>query len=146
MKKIFILFFYFNILNCNYEEIDEILQMEKDYEEKYHQSLKDYMHQYLKEKKFINNDKLINQEELKQIIFDIILMDYNRDEMDMEAMNLYYEISRILAKKYIKRYKEIKAYDLIHIIKVEEISEIYHKISGEIPFYDEEFDDIKNDL
>ena len=140
---IYIIFSLILQFECmNDDDIDEII---KNYDLKYEESLRKFLKNYLIENNLLTNDRLIEPDEMKKIFFEIMLEGGNVEEIDDYTKYIYEELTRIFINKYYKRKKIIRGKDIYDLIDINEISQKYYQLNGEIPFYDED-DDINGDL
>ena len=147
MNKYFISVYILSLLihfQNNNDYIDDLLE---NYDLKYEESLKNFLKNYLIEKKLLESDELIKPDEFKQIFIDMMLEGTPPDEVDDYANGMNEELARIFIQKYYKRKKEIRGKDIYDLINIKEIKDKLYQLNGEIPFYDEDdFGNYNNDL
>ena len=143
------LFFIFIILlyilplffsKSNY--IDDFLE---DFDIKYENTLKKYLKKYLKKNNLFDSDKIIEPEELKKIFIDVMLEEVPLDEIDNNTKEIYEELGRIFIDKYYKNKKIIKGKDIYDLFNIKDITQKFYELNGEIPIYDDDYEDIIDD-
>ena len=68
------------------------------------------------------------------------------DEVDDYTQDITKELANIFIKKYYKKKKEIRGKDIYDLININEITQKYYQLNGEIPIYDDDDDGYFNDL
>ena len=70
------------------------------------------------------------------------------DKVDEYTREINLELARIFVEKYYKKRKEIRGKDIYDLININEITQKYYQLNGEIPIYDDDDDEgyFKSDL
>ena len=132
----FILIFVILLLYSFCKEDDYIDEIIQNYDLKFEESFRKSLKSYLTEKNLLESDRLIEPEEMKKIFID--LMQIGADEVDDFTKEINEELSRIFIKKYYKKKEIIRGKDIYDLININEISEKYYQLNGELPIYDDE--------
>ena len=127
---------YINLINSRDNLIDDVLD---DYDLKYEEHLQHFFLNYLDTNNLINSEQIMNQNDIKKIIVDIMLEGLSPDEIEESILLMYHELSQIYLEKKLKEKKEIKGKDLINIINIKELMKLYYELNGESPIYDEDY-------
>ena len=138
MFKILLLIYLslINIITSRENLIDDVLD---DYDLKYEEHLQHFFLNYLDTNNLINSEQIMNQNDIKKIIVDIMLEGLSPDEIEESILLMYHELSQIYLEKKLKEKKEIKGKDLINIINIKELMKLYYELNGESPIYDEDY-------
>ena len=141
-NKIFIFFIILIIFytKCN-EKKD--LNYAYDYNEGTKQ-FKESLKQYLTENGLLNSEKIIERDEMKKILFDILT------EKDAEFIpDFLQEILEILTKHFIDKYykekKIIRGKDLYSLIDIESIAEKFQELTDD-DYGDDEIEEGENKI
>ena len=143
MNKYFYLYILFSIiiqLKCMNDDLEDIID---NYDLKYEEHLRKFLKNYLINNNLWENEREIKPDEMKKIFFDVLLEGASPDEIDDFTKYAYDELTNIFIKKYYRRKKIIKGKDIYDLIDINEISQKYYQLNGEIPYFDEE-DDVYN--
>ena len=146
MNKIFFVFHLLSIffmIKSKQEYIDELIE---NYDKKYEESLKNYLKKYLIENNLFESDKIIKPEEFKKIFIKMMLEGSSIDEVDDYTREITKELANIFIEKYYKKKKEIRGKDIYDLININDITQKYYQLNGEIPIYDDDNDGYFNDL
>ena len=137
-----ILLYILPLLFSKSNYIDDFLE---DFDIKYENTLKKYLKKYLKKNNLFDADKIIEPEELKKIFIDVMLEEAPLDEIDNNTKEIYEELGRIFIDKYYKNKKVIKGKDIYDLFNIKEITQKFYELNGEIPIYDDDYEDIIDD-
>ena len=129
-----------NILNKN-DDIDDLIEK---YDLKYEEYLKNYIKNYLKENDLLENERLIGPGEMKKIFIDILLEGTSINDVDEYTKEMNEELARLFIPKYYHRKKEIRGKDIYDLIDINEIKQKYYQLNGEIPFFEDDDENIYN--
>ena len=127
---------YINLINSRDNLIDDVLD---DYDLKYEEHLKHFFLNYLDSNNLIKSEQIMNQNEIKKIIVDIMLEGLSPDEIEESIFSMYQELSEIYLEKILKEKQEIKGKDLINIINIKDLMKLYYELNGESPIYDDDY-------
>ena len=127
---------YLNIISSRDNLIDDVLD---DYDLKYEEHLKHFFLNYLDSNNLIKSEQIMNQNEIKKIIVDIMLEGLSSDEIEESIFSMYQELSEIYLEKILKEKQEIKGKDLINIINIKDLMKLYYELNGESPIYDDDY-------
>ena len=127
---------YINIISSRDNLIDDVLD---DYDLKYEEHLKHFFLNYLDSNNLIKSEQIMNQNEIKKIIVDIMLEGLSSDEIEESIFSMYQELSEIYLEKILKEKQEIKGKDLINIINIKDLMKLYYELNGESPIYDDDY-------
>ena len=143
MTKFFVIYIILSIISqfkCMNDDLEEIIE---NYDLKYEEYKRKFLKNYLIQNNLWESERTIGQDEMKKIFYDLILEGASPDDIDDYIKYIYDELTYIFIKKYYKRKKVIKGKDIFDLININEISQKYYQLNGEIPYYDED-DDIYN--
>ena len=110
-----------------------------DIDIKYEEYLKKFFLNYLKNNNLFSSERLIQKNEMKKIIVDIMLEGTSPSDLEENTLMAYNELADIFIEKYYKEKKFIKGKDLIHIINIKELIQKYYELNGESPIYDDDY-------
>ena len=127
---------HINLITSRENLIDDVLD---DYDLKYEEHLQHFFLNYLDNNNLIKSEQVMNHEDIKKIIVDIMLEGLSPDEIEESILLMYQELSKIYLEKKLKEKKEIKGKDLINIINIKELMKLYYELNGESPIYDEDY-------
>ena len=125
------IFIFLIILIIFYTKCNEKKDLNYDYE--YNEGTKQFkesLKQYLTENGLLNSEKIIERDEMKKILFDILT------EKDAEFIpDFLQEILEILTKHFIDKYykgkKIIRGKDLYDLIDIESIAEKFQELTDD---------------
>ena len=141
---IFIIFLYIlPIVLSKTNYIDDFLD---DIDIKHEISLKKYLKKYLKNKNLLESDKIIEPEYMKKIFIEVMLEGAPFDEIDDQTKEIYLELANIFIEKYYENKKDIRGKDIYNLINIKEISQKFYELNGEIPIYDNDYEDLLDDF
>ena len=101
------------------------------------QYFKEIIKDYLVEKKWWNSDKLVQPDELRQILLDIITDGEGYKEKKLKEA--FDKLTDFFINKYYEEKKEIRGKDLYDLIGINEISLKFEELIGD-KYYDEDED------
>ena len=139
------IFIFFIILIIFYTKCNEKKDLNYDYD--YNEGTKQFkesLKQYLTENGLLNSEKIIERDEMKKILFDILT------EKDAEFIpDFLQEILEILTKHFIDKYykekKIIKGKDLYNLIDIESIAEKFQELTDD-DYSDDETKEGENEI
>ena len=139
------IFIFFIILIIFYSKCNEKKDLNYDYD--YNEGTKQFkesLKQYLTENGLLNSEKIIERDEMKKILFDILT------EKDAEFIpDFLQEILEILTKHFIDKYykekKIIKGKDLYSLIDIESIAEKFQELTDD-DYGDDEIEEGENKI
>ena len=139
------IFIFFIILIIFYTKCNEKKDLNYDYD--YNEGTKQFkesLKQYLTENGLLNSEKIIERDEMKKILFDILT------EKDAEFIpDFLQEILEILTKHFIDKYykekKIIKGKDLYSLIDIESIAEKFQELTDD-DYGDDEIEEGENKI
>ena len=139
------IFIFFIILIIFYTKCNEKKDLNYDYD--YNEGTKQFkesLKQYLTENGLLNSEKIIERDEMKKILFDILT------EKDAEFIpDFLQEILEILTKHFIDKYykekKIIKGKDLYNLIDIESIAEKFQELTDD-DYGDDETKERENEI
>ena len=139
------IFIFFIILIIFYSKCNEKKDLNYDYD--YNEGTKQFkesLKQYLTENGLLNSEKIIEREEMKKILFDILT------EKDAEFIpDFLQEILEILTKHFIDKYykekKIIRGKDLYSLIDIESIAEKFQELTDD-DYGDDEIEEGENKI
>ena len=139
------IFIFFIILIIFYSKCNEKKDLNYDYE--YNEGTKQFkesLKQYLTENGLLNSEKIIERDEMKKILFDILT------EKDAEFIpDFLQEILEILTKHFIDKYykgkKIIRGKDLYSLIDIESIAEKFQELTDD-DYGDDETEERENEI
>ena len=139
------IFIFFIILIIFYTKCNEKKDLNYDYE--YNEGTKQFkesLKQYLTENGLLNSEKIIERDEMKKILFDILT------EKDAEFIpDFLQEILEILTKHFIDKYykekKIIRGKDLYSLIDIESIAEKFQELTDD-DYGDDEIEEGENKI
>ncbi len=139
------IFIFFIILIIFYTKCNEKKDLNYDYD--YNEGTKQFkesLKQYLTENGLLNSEKIIEREEMKKILFDILT------EKDAEFIpDFLTEILEILTKHFIDKYykekKIIRGKDLYSLIDIESIAEKFQELTDD-DYGDDEIEEGENKI
>ena len=141
---IFIIFLYIlPIVLSKTNYIDDFLD---DIDIKHENSLKKYLKKYLKNKNLLESDKIIEPEYMKKIFIEVMLEGAPLDEIDAQTKEIYLELANIFIEKYYENKNDIRGKDIYDLINIKEISQKFYELNGEIPIYDNDYEDLLDDF
>ena len=120
------------LFRTNY--IDDFLD---DFDIKYEKNLKKNLKKYLNQNKLLDNDRLVEPDEMRKILIDVLLDGEPIDEFDNFTKEIYEELTKIFIEKYYKDKKKIRGKDVYDLINMNEIIEKFYELNGEMPIYDD---------
>ncbi len=110
-----------------------------DIDIKYEEYLKKFFLNYLKNNNLISSERLIQKNEMKKIIVDIMLEGTSPSDIEENTLMAYNELADIFIEKYYKEKKFIMGKDLINIINIKELTQKYYELNGESPIYNDDY-------
>ena len=139
------IFIFFIILIIFYTKCNEKKDLNYDYD--YNEGTKQFkesLKQYLTENGLLNSEKIIERDEMKKILFDILT------EKDAEFIpDFLQEILEILTKHFIDKYykekKIIRGKDLYSLIDIESIAEKFQELTDD-DYGDDEIEEGENKI
>ena len=139
------IFIFFIILIIFYSKCNEKKDLNYDYD--YNEGTKQFkesLKQYLTENNLLNSEKIIERDEMKKILFDILT------EKDAEFIpDFLQEILEILTKHFIDKYykekKIIRGKDLYDLIDIESIAEKFQELTDD-DYSDDETKEGENEI
>ena len=139
------IFIFFIILIIFYTKCNEKKDLNHDYD--YNEGTKQFkesLKQYLTENGLLNSEKIIERDEMKKILFDILT------EKDAEFIpDFLQEILEILTKHFIDKYykekKIIRGKDLYSLIDIESIAEKFQELTDD-DYGDDEIEEGENKI
>ena len=139
------IFIFFIILIIFYTKCNEKKDLNYDYD--YNEGTKQFkesLKQYLTENGLLNSEKIIERDEMKKILFDILT------EKDAEFIpDFLQEILEILTKHFIDKYykekKIIRGKDLYSLIDIESIAEKFQELTDD-DYDDDEIEEGENKI
>ena len=139
------IFIFFIILIIFYTKCNEKKDLNYDYD--YNEGTKQFkesLKQYLTENGLLNSEKIIERDEMKKILFDILT------EKDAEFIpDFLQEILEILTKHFIDKYykekKIIRGKDLYSLIDIESIAEKFQELTDD-DYGDDQIEEGENKL
>ena len=139
------IFIFFIILIIFYTKCNEKKDLNYDYD--YNEGTKQFkesLKQYLTENGLLNSEKIIERDEMKKILFDILT------EKDAEFIpDFLQEILEILTKHFIDKYykgkKIIRGKDLYDLIDIESIAEKFQELTDD-DYGDDEIEEGENKI
>ena len=139
------IFIFFIILIIFFSKCNEKKDLNYDYD--YNEGTKQFkesLKQYLTENGLLNSEKIIERDEMKKILFDILT------EKDAEFIpDFLQEILEILTKHFIDKYykekKIIRGKDLYSLIDIESIAEKFQELTDD-DYGDDEIEEGENKI
>ena len=123
------------LLKTNY--IDDFLD---DFDIKYERNLKKYLKKYLISNNLFNNERIVEIGEMRKIFLDVMLEGASIDEIDNNTKEIYEELAKIFLQKYYKENEEIRGKDIYDLININEITQKFYELNGEVPLYDDDIE------
>ena len=116
------------------EEIEEISNIESDYDDGYgYDYFKDNLKQYLIQRKLFESEEPVQKKELKEIFLDVIT-EGNEESLGEYFQKLFNELADYFVDSYFVNRKEIKGKEIYDLIDINQISEKFEQMVGENPF------------
>ena len=116
------------------EEIEEISNIESDYDDGYgYDYFKDNLKQYLIQRKLFDSEEPVQKKELKEIFLDVIT-EGNEESLGEYFQKLFNELADYFVDSYFVNRKEIKGKEIYDLIDINQISEKFEQMVGENPF------------
>ena len=122
------------------EEIEEISNIESDYDDGYgYDYFKDNLKQYLIQRKLFESEEPVQKKELKEIFLDVIT-EGNEESLGEYFQKLFNELADYFVDSYFVNRKEIKGKEIYDLIDINQISEKFEQMVGENPFNNQKND------
>ena len=127
------------------EEIEEISNIESDYDDGYgYDYFKDNLKQYLIQRKLFDSEEPVQKKELKEIFLDVIT-EGNEESLGEYFQKLFNELADYFVDSYFVNRKEIKGKEIYDLIDINQISERFEQMMGDNPYYNGMNSDIVDD-
>ena len=117
------------------EEIEEISNIESDYDDGYgYDYFKDNLKQYLIQRKLFDSEEPVQKKELKEIFLDVIT-EGNEESLGEYFQKLFNELADYFVDSYFVNRKEIKGKEIYDLIDINQISSKFEQMMGDNPYY-----------
>ena len=127
------------------EEIEEISNIESDYDDGYgYDYFKDNLKQYLIQRKLFESEEPVQKKELKEIFLDVIT-EGNEESLGEYFQKLFNELADYFVDSYFVNRKEIKGKEIYDLIDINQISEKFQQMVGDNPFNSDNYTDNENE-
>ena len=127
------------------EEIEEISNIESDYDDGYgYDYFKDNLKQYLIQRKLFDSEEPVQKKELKEIFLDVIT-EGNEESLGEYFQKLFNELADYFVDSYFVNRKEIKGKEIYDLIDINQISEKFQQMVGDNPFNSDNYTDNENE-
>ena len=127
------------------EEIEEISNIESDYDDGYgYDYFKDNLKQYLIQRKLFDSEEPVKKKELKEIFLDVIT-EGNEESLGEYFQKLFNELADYFVDSYFVNRKEIKGKEIYDLIDINQISEKFQQMVGDNPFNSDNYTDNENE-
>ena len=142
MNKIYLLFIiHFTLLSifqCKSNYVDDFLD---DYDLIFAKNLRKFLKKYLIKQNLFESNKLIKPEQMKKIFIDVMLEGVSLEDIDDITKHIYEDLAKLFIEKYYKERTKIKGKDIYELFDVNEIMQKFYELSGEMPIYDDDYDE-----